>query len=1215
MTISETPAKAPPVEDPYVGLTYFTEEYVDLFFGRDNESALIIGNLRASRLTLLYAESGVGKSSVLRAGVVARLRAFAESDREDGGSPRLVPVVFGSWSERPIAGLIQAIGEAIRPHLDGREAPELPGNDLAGAVETAAKALDGATLLIVLDQFEELFLYGEEDRVAAEIARCVHRPDLRANFLISIREDSYARLGDVFRGKLRNVYGNFLHLDFLDRAGGREAIEGPIGWVNEKLPPGAERFEVEPALVDAVLGQVEHDEAEDKIETTYLQLVMRRLWEEERGGGSHVLRLRTLERLGGAQKIISDHLDRAMEGAAEGSEALDDEQRLVAARVFRYLVTSGGTKIALSAKELADYTEIPVERIEPVLRHLSSSQLHILRPVVSGTGEGEQRFEIFHDALAAPINTWRAQVEDEERERERVEKEEAQRAAARAERRARVAQVLLAVAVVALIAGAVVFAIQQKDLADQREADNQSVRAAERIAELAKVSTFGPVAAALASVEDYRLSGTVEARNQALAQLQLNPGLPNIAVGHTSEALTVAYLPGSHDFVSGGSDGTIRLWDARGREIGSPLVPIDAVAGLAIGKPTGGDRILAAGMGKGDLGLWRLSGTQRPQPLLRLRVGSGMLWGVAFNPRVPDMLAVGSEDGTVTLWNLKHPRHPVRIGRRMATAGLGSLAFAADGRTLFVAGESGQAFGVNGKGFAAARPVRVAGGEEIGVATAPDGSYAFGGPEGIVLWDAVRGRHLHLRPPGEVEALEFADKGAVLVSAGTDRSVTTWDVASGRPFGPPRTFEKAVRDVAISSDGRAIAAAGEDSLVRTWPVRPRFALAATVGSLGPEKTGTMPEVTDLAVGSGGRAIAAAAGAAGTSIWPLRASPAPGSLPHPLAEIPGASYAVAYRGDVLVTGRGSSFAVYGTGAACPKGRPQPCLLAVPRRPYSRGGVSSLALAHYGHRLLLASSGRRRGEGVNLWDLSDAIEGGAVTHLGWQPVNSQIRHIALSPTEPLLAVGSGDGSLRLWDVRNPRAPEKVKPRHPRGIEKQPIDAVAFSPDGSLLASGGENDQVALWRVVRRGPGPPTVKAIPGTLVQGQSIFSLEFSPDGKTLAAGDSEGNTCLYELASRHLIGSACLLGHRTEQHHWGGVRAAEFARLPDGETVLLTAGAGQSIFSWNSILWNLSGDDGVEREITRYVCALAGRDLTSYEWDAIFGSTRLAGDRQPICRE
>jgi hypothetical protein len=120
------------------------------------------------------------------------------------------------------------------------------------------------------------------------------------------------------------------------------------------------------------------------------------------------------------------------------------------------------------------------------------------------------------------------------------------------------------------------------------------------------------------------------------------------------------------------------------------------------------------------------------------------------------------------------------------------------------------------------------------------------------------------------------------------------------------------------------------------------------------------------------------------------------------------------------------------------------------------------------------------------------------------------------------------------------------------------------------------------------------------------------------AGDAEGNACLYGVASRHAIGGgACLLGHRTdlERTGGGGIQAAEFARLPDGETVLLTAGTGQEIVAWKPILWNLGGGNGVESEITKDACALAGRDLSDYEWNAIFASTKLAGDHHSICPE
>ncbi|MGN6557709.1 MAG: nSTAND1 domain-containing NTPase, partial [Solirubrobacterales bacterium] len=801
------PPSATAVEEPYVGLTHFTEEYFDRFFGREKESGLVIGNLRAARLTLLYAESGVGKSSVLRAGAVARLREFAAHDVESRGSPRLVPVVFSSWSERPVAGLVQAIREAIAPYLAEGEVPELPADDLEAALEAASQALD-ATVLVILDQFEEYFLYPDEEpedkRVAAQIARCVNRHDLRANFLISIREDAYAELGDLFRGKVKNVYGNFLHLDFLDRTGAREAIEKPLERVNE-LQPGVEPFGVEPALVEAVLDQVSRDEEGERIETTYLQLVMRRLWGEETAAGSRLLRLQTLERLGGAQAIIGSHLDRAMDADADGAGGLGDEQRHTAATIFRFLVTSGGTKIALTAKDLADLSGLSLAEIDPVLQHLSSPRLHILRPVVFDGDGSAPRFEIFHDALAGPIVKWRTEVEEEAREaraeRERAEKEEAQRAAAAAEqqaqqerRRKQMAQGLLALAVLALLAGAAIFAVKQKNLADQRQADSESVQVAERISELAQVPSFGPTAAALASVEAYRLAPTAEARERALAQLQLNPALPTMMAGHTGAVESVAYWPGSDRLASGG-DETVRLWRPNGLPLNAPLVADGEVLEVAVGgAQRGGGRVIAAGLGSKKVELWAVSGDGEEEFSKTLAGSRGGTKGVAFDPHRPDLLVTGGHDGKLRLWNVKDPRDPRELDSTVIPGEVEDVAFTADGRGLLVAGSGGgYELRLAGTRFAGA-PVRKTG-ETSAVATAPDGSYAFGGKGkgGIELWPA-RGAKIRLRQPGKVYGLAFAEGGRVLVSGGSDWNVTTWDVKTGRPCGAPWAANRAAID-------------------------------------------------------------------------------------------------------------------------------------------------------------------------------------------------------------------------------------------------------------------------------------------------------------------------------------------------------------------------------------------------------------------------------------
>src|SRR5207237_6645414 len=110
-----------------------------LFFGREREREAIVANLLASRLTVLYGPSGVGKSSLLRAGVARQLRAL-----NDG-----VVVYHDAWAEDPVAAVVEAVGQAC---------PDL--GPTAGLVDTLAAAAErsgGAYLL--LDQFEASFLY------------------------------------------------------------------------------------------------------------------------------------------------------------------------------------------------------------------------------------------------------------------------------------------------------------------------------------------------------------------------------------------------------------------------------------------------------------------------------------------------------------------------------------------------------------------------------------------------------------------------------------------------------------------------------------------------------------------------------------------------------------------------------------------------------------------------------------------------------------------------------------------------------------------------------------------------------------------------------------------------------------------------------------------------------------------------------------------------
>src|SRR5262249_35907026 len=126
-----------------------------------------------------------------------------------------------------------------------------------------------------------------------------------------------------------------------------------------------------------------------------------RLWEEERRTRSSRLRLSTLEALGGIKSIVETHLDQTM-------SLLSADDRDVAARVFHYLVTPSGTKIAHAPADLAKYAGVSEEELAPVLARLATPDIRILRLVRAPQEGGADRYEIFHDVLCAAVLDWRS---------------------------------------------------------------------------------------------------------------------------------------------------------------------------------------------------------------------------------------------------------------------------------------------------------------------------------------------------------------------------------------------------------------------------------------------------------------------------------------------------------------------------------------------------------------------------------------------------------------------------------------------------------------------------------------------------------------------------------------------------------------------------------------------------------------------------------------
>jgi WD40 repeat protein len=1057
---------------PYKGLAAFGDSDLDafFFFGRERERSVIVANLIAARLTVLYGPTGVGKSSVLRAGVVHRLRELARTNLVRTGSPELAVVVVDAWADDPRKTVLDAV------------AAELETYDAGPLTETLAawtQARD-ITLYLILDQFEEYFLYhdaAESGPLGHDLPELLSRDDLRVNLLLSLREDTLAQL-DAFKGRIPNLFANSLRLERLDPRSARAAIVGPIERYNELVEPN-QRVSIEPALADALLdevaagkvdlgsagiGELPEHQKDSRIEAPYLQLVLERLWEEERERPSSVLRLSTLHELGGSEAIVRAHLERAL-----GS--LSPTQRDLAANVFNHLVTPSGTKIAHRASDLAEYAAVGKEDLVPVLGALGRER--IVR-AVDGSDGGTERYEIFHDVLADAVLAWRA----------RLQLDHQHRAAEKRHRR------LMKVTAAALVALALMAAITIYALAERSHARAQARRA--RAGQLAAnaVSELDADPQHSLALAVGAAGGESSPRIEAVLRQALLAARLRRVLRVGSDVRFVAYSHNGAHVLTGGADGVVRIWTARTGQAaitlrqGAPLIAAEYDAR--------GSRILTAGGGTARLweaatgrqlatlrhdgiasAVFSSDGTKvvtggadhrarvwqaADGKLLRTVQLPGPVQLVAMSPSGRRIVAVANLKGHVQARLINAQTD--RIMRTLPQRGITDAEFSPDGRLLATASADGTTSLWRASDGRLVRVLDDGGGSITDLTFAPYGSLlATTSRDGAVrVWLVAKGERLfffttHAAPTTHVA---FDPTGSFLVSTSEDRTGRIWEITGieeGRPVALLAGHAESVDVAAFSPDGNSLVTGSQDGTARLWDGRIEQHLRVVDKETSP--------VDHAAFANGGRLLVAVVGRQVKALAhgaPVRSFPAGGNISAITRDgLYRATVAAANSIEIQSVPTGHTIA----------------------RLRAEAAVTALAFRPDGREIVTAD----KNGGVAIWDTAKEHR------LRRFHAGGPILRVALAPQADLVLTTGADGSARIWSSAG-------KLRHTLHGHPAPITDARFDPTGTRIvtASQGSNRNVIVWDA-RTGHRLRVLIGHYGT------VTAASFSPDGRwILTAG-------------------------------------------------------------------------------------------------------------------
>jgi WD40 repeat protein len=1153
--------------NPFPGLRPFETDEAYLYFGRDGQSEEIIRRLARTRFVGVVGTSGSGKSSLVRAGLIPALHGgFMISA---GSSWRIALFRPGN---NPIRNLAASLSHQ---DLFGNNEQD---NDIATAVLEAtlrrsalglieATRLAGMepdeTLLVVVDQFEELFRFKEakkdspnQDEAAAFaklLLEAAHQTDMPIYVVLTMRSDY---LGDCsqFRDLPEALNDGQYLVPRMTRAQRREAIEGPVA-----VGGG----EIAPRLVQRLLNDV----GDDPDQLPVLQHALMRTWDhwQKNRQGMTAIDLVDYEAIGGLAQALDQHADEAYNG-------LDKRGKKLAEKLFKCLTEkdADNRKIrrATTLEQIRGVGEAEQQEVVHVIDRFRKDGHWFLTPPVGEELTGGTLIDISHESLIRKWKRLDRWVEEECASRDQYlrivedaldyQKQQDQGGLWRDPKLKQALDWLestspnqaWATSYSPNFDQAVRFLEKSKSrqVAEGAHERKQLAREQERLARdrVRRLLTYGltvgmMLTVSLAIFATFQWQQATKQRQHAESQRQAT--LIAISDSYTNKQLDLALLLAVE--VNRMSDtGSARSQLLSALQQSPSLIALlhghtNTVFSVAFSPD---DAILASASADGSIRLWDVI---TRQPLgLPLAGHTDTVFSVAFSPD-GTILASASKDQTIRLWDIK-TRQPLGVPLAGHTDTVFSVAFSPDG-TILVSASKDQM---------------------------------------IRLWDVKTRQPLGpalIGHTSEVFSAVFSPEGATLASASRDRTIRLWNVKTHRPIGSPLSGHgDSVMWVTFSPDGTTLTSASGDNTIRLWDVKTQQPVATLAGHTAP--------VFRIAFSPGGAMLASASGDKTIRLWDI----------HHRQFFENLS---GHSGRVCSIAFSSDGAILASASRDEDIRLWDMKSRKPIRTFSTHDHSENSVAFSPRGVILASTGFDKS--IRLWDVkTEQLVGQPLTgHSDW------VSSIAFSPDGTLLASASLDKTVRVWDIKAWQLIGTLSGH------SAPVNSVVFSPDGSTLASASWDHTIRLWDVKTR----QLLDTLSG---HSDGVFSVAFSPDGRTIASASGDKTIRLWEVKTRQPIGTlsghadavfsvafnpdGAILASGSADHsvrlwdaktwlpigilagHNGLVLSVAFS--PDGRTLA------SSSHNWAILLWDVDVGSWETR-----ACGIANRNFSAEEWKKFFG--------------